>query len=159
MPKNDSKVREFSDAEYEVLAEFRHQIAIFLRRRTMAAKSAGLEPKQYQLMLAVKGFGASKPPTIGELATQLQLYHHSTVELVNRLERQGYIQRHRSTTDKRVVQLTVTPAGQKVLDKLVAFSLTELKSEGPALIRSLQHVLKGTSGKKRSSQRQTVKSR
>ena len=150
MPKNDSKVREFSDAEYEVLAEFRHQIAIFLRRRTMAAKSAGLEPKQYQLMLAVKGFGASKPPTIGELATQLQLYHHSTVELVDHLEKRGFIYRERNERHRSFVFVRIAPKGESILRKIVASRKVDLKKAGPVLVEALNTLIKNKGGKLKS---------
>ena len=52
-----------------------------------------MEPQQHQLLLAVKGLPEGATATIGELAERLQLKHHSTVELVNRLEKLGYVAR------------------------------------------------------------------
>ena len=128
--------------EYLALAEFRHQLERFLQRRRRAARQAGLQPKQYQLMLAVKGMPKGRRPTVGEIADRLQIQNHSVVELVDRLEKRRYIERQRDEADRRVVHLKLTPAGEAVLRKLVAASLTELKAEAPALLRSLTGVLR-----------------
>lgn len=128
--------------EYLSLAEFRHQLECFLQQRRRAARQAGLQPKQYQLMLAVKGMPKGRRPTVGEIADRLQIQNHSVVELVDRLEKRRYIERQRDEADRRVVHLKLTPAGEAVLRKLVTASLTELKSEAPALLRSLTGVLR-----------------
>lgn len=128
--------------EYLALAEFRHQLERFLQRRRRAARLAGLQPKQYQLMLAVKGTPKGRRPTVGEIADRLQIQNHSVVELVDRLEKRHYIERQRDEVDHRVVHLKLTVAGEAVLRKLVAASLTELKSEAPALLRALTGVLR-----------------
>ncbi len=130
-----------SSNEYLALAEFRHQLERFLQRRRRAARLAGLQPKQYQLMLAVKGTPKGRRPTVGEIADRLQIQNHSVVELVDRLENRRYIERQRDEVDHRVVHLKLTAAGEAVLRKLVAASLTELKSEAPALVRALSGIL------------------
>lgn len=128
--------------EYQALAEFRHQLERFLRQRRRAARDAGLQPKQYQLMLAVKGSGNHPSPTVGELAQRLQIQNHSVVELVDRLEKRNYVERHRDQADRRVVRLSLTPAGEAVLRKLVSASLKELRAEAPDLLRALTRVLR-----------------
>lgn len=128
--------------EYLALAEFRHQLERFLQRRRRAAREAGLQPKQYQLMLAVKGTAKRHSPTVGELAERLQIQNHSVVELVDRLEKRNYVERRRDENDRRVVRLSLTPAGEAVLRKLVTASLTELRAEAPDLLRSLTRVLR-----------------
>src|ERR1700683_5655219 len=77
-------------ADYQSLAELRSQIRHFLYFSEQAAREAGLEPRQHQLMLTLKGLPAGTRPRIGELAERLQIQHHSTVELVNRLGAGGY---------------------------------------------------------------------
>ena len=57
-----------------------------------------MEPQQHQLLLAIKGLPDGATATIGELAERLQLKHHSTVELVNRLEKHGYVVRELERT-------------------------------------------------------------
>jgi len=136
------KLANLSANEYLALAEFRHQLERFLQRRRRAARQAGLQPKQYQLMLAVKGMPKGRRPTVGEVAERLQIQNHSVVELVDRLEKRRYIERQRDDRDRRVVRLILTPAGEAVLRKLVTHSLTELRTEAPALLRSLTVVLR-----------------
>ena len=79
--------------DYHALAELRHQIRRFLHFSEEAARAAGLEPRQHQLMLALKGLPKGVRPRIGELAERLQIQHHSTVELVNRLASAGFVRR------------------------------------------------------------------
>jgi DNA-binding MarR family transcriptional regulator len=131
-----------SPTEYQVLAEFRYQLAGFLRRRKDAARSEGIQPQQYELLLAITGLADDKQPTIKELAQQLCLEHHTVVELADRLERKGLLTRGTSTTDKRAVLLRVTSAGQRVLSRIVRFSFAQLREEAPELIRSLRRILR-----------------
>src|SRR5271170_2526661 len=100
-------------ADYESLAELRHQIRRFLHFSEQAARTAGLEPRQHQLMLALKGLPAGVRPRIGELAERLQIQHHSAVELVNRLSAAGYVRRQRVGGDRREVLLALTPQGER----------------------------------------------
>jgi DNA-binding MarR family transcriptional regulator len=132
----------FSSSEYQILAEFRFQLAGFMRRRKDAARSEGIQPQQYELLLAITGLSGNKQPTIKELAQQLCLEHHTVVELADRLERKGLLSRTISPADKRAVLLRVTPAGQRVLGRIVRFSFAQLREEAPELIRSLQRILR-----------------
>ncbi|MBZ5572397.1 MAG: MarR family transcriptional regulator [Acidobacteriia bacterium] len=127
--------------DYEALAEVRHQIRRFLRFSERAARSAGLEPHQHQLMLALKGLPRGTQPRVGELAERLQIEHHSTVELVNRLAARGYVDRQRSARDRREVMLSLTPKGEKVLRELSLHHRTELGTQGPILIAALKRAI------------------
>src|SRR5271154_6119609 len=89
--------------QYRDLAEFRRQIRRFLHFSEATAKEHGIEPQQHQLLLAVHGLPKRVKPTIGEIASRLFLQHHSAVELINRLENKGAIERHPGSPDKREV--------------------------------------------------------
>jgi DNA-binding MarR family transcriptional regulator len=128
-------------ADYQSLAELRYRIRRFLHFSEQAARMAGLEPHQHQLMLALKGLPGSIRPRIGELAERLQIRHHSTVELVNRLSAGGYVRRNRSGEDRREVWLSLTPKGEKVLRKLSLQHRAELRQHGPALIAALKRAI------------------
>ena len=69
------------------LLEFRTGLRRFLHWSEEQARAAGLTAAQHQLLLAVRGHDGG--PTIGEVAEQLLLRHHSAVELVDRAERPG----------------------------------------------------------------------
>lgn len=123
--------------EYQALAEFRYQLRRFLHFSEQAARAAGLEPQQHQLLLALKGLPEGRPATVGELAERLQIQHHSTVELVNRMVDRNLIERTRDERDQRKVLISLTSYGEEVLHKLSLLHRTELRSTGPALVRAL----------------------
>ncbi len=131
--------------DYQALAEFRYRIRRFLHFSEQMARSAGLEPQQHQLLLAIKGLPAGRQATIRELAERLQLQHHSTVELVDRLKDHGFVERQRDEADQRRVLVHLTPQGEEILLRLSAIALAELRSTGPALVRALS-VLTGENG-------------
>lgn len=127
--------------DYESLAEFRHQIRRFLRFSERAARDAGLEPRQHQVLLALKGLPPSVRPKIVEVAERLQIQHHSAVELVNRLEAGGFVLRERGSEDRREVLLRLTSKGERVLRELSLHHREELRSQGPALLDTLQKLV------------------
>ena len=133
--------------DYRALAEFRYQIRRFLRFSEQAARSAGLEPQQYQLLLALKGLPNESRRRIGEVAERLQIQHHSTVELVDRLARRGLVRRRRSEQDRREVLLELTARGEKILQELALHHRSELRESGPALIAALRKALRGDGGR------------
>src|SRR5208283_851218 len=104
--------RSLTPADFESLAELRYQIRRFLHFSEQASEAAGLEPRQHQLMLALKGLAGGVRPRVGELAERLQIRHHSAVELVNRLSAGGYVRRNRGGEDGREVLLSLTPKGE-----------------------------------------------
>ena len=130
-------------SDYESLAELRYQIRCFLSFSEQAARAAGLEPRQHQLMLNLKGLQPEVRPTIGEMAERLQIQHHSAVELVNRLVAAGYVQRHRRGEDRREVLLELTSKGERVLRELSLHHRAELRSAGPALVTALRRAMRG----------------
>ena len=132
---------EISENEYQALAEFRYQIRRFERFSEDAARASGLEPRQHQLLLAVKGLPEGTRATIGDIAERLQIQHHSTVELVDRLVKRGYVQRRRDGTDRRQVLLQLTAKGEKVLRDLSVHHEEELRNLGPELVSSLRRMM------------------
>ena len=130
-------------SDYQSLAELRYQIRKFVRFSEQAARQAGLEPRQHQLLLAIKGLPKDVRPRIGELAERLQLRHHSTVELANRLAKGGYIRRRRDSDDRRQVLLHLTAKGENVLRRLSLDHRQELRNAGPTLMKALARVIVG----------------
>ena len=128
--------------DYRSLAELRHQIRLFAHFSEQAVRSAGLNPHQHQLMLALKGLPPNLRPSIRELAKRLQIQHHSTVELVNRLARSGYVRRQRGDEDRREVLILLTVKGERVLSELSLHHRAELRKAGPALIGALRAVMR-----------------
>jgi DNA-binding MarR family transcriptional regulator len=130
-------MKDLSVEEYRALAEFRHQVRRFLCFSEEQVRALGMEPQQHQLLLAVQGLPEGATATIGELAERLQLKHHSTVELVNRLEKQGLVLRVLSRQDRRQVIVRLTASGAAVLQKLSLAHHQELETAGPRLAKAL----------------------
>jgi len=128
-------------SDYEGLAEFRYQIRKFLRFSEQAARTAGMEVGQYQVLLAIKGMPEGVRPRIRELANRMLIQHHSAVELINRLERGGYVRRERAEDDRREVLLALTPRGERVLSELALHHHDELRSTGPRLVAALRRLM------------------
>jgi DNA-binding MarR family transcriptional regulator len=128
--------------DYATLADLRYQLRRFFGRREEAARSAGVEPQQYALLLQLKGLEGRRPVTIGALAERLQIRHHSAVELVDRLVARRLVDRRRNGDDGRAVEVALRPAGQAVLRRLALYSTAELRSDGPALVSVLRRLIR-----------------
>lgn len=129
---------------YRDLAEFRRQIRNFLHFSETAARDQEIEPQQHQLLLAIQGLPSGVKPTIRELADRLFIQHHSAVELINRMERSGAVERAPGVEDRREVWVVLTPKGRRKLHKLAVAHRTELEQSGPELARALNAVLRHT---------------
>lgn len=143
------------ESEYRGLAELRYRLRRFLQEGDATARQAGLEPQQYLLLLAIRGLPDGLTATISTLADRLSLRHHSTVELIDRMEAHGYIRRFRGKEDRRQVLISLQPKGQKLLEKVVAQRIVELRSHGRALVAAISSVLesrdnyRGATGEKK----------
>ncbi|TMC58798.1 MAG: MarR family transcriptional regulator, partial [Chloroflexota bacterium] len=132
---------DMSMTDYRALAELRYQIRRYLRFSEQAAREVGLVPQQHQLLLALKGLPAGRKATISELAERLQIQHHSTVELIDRLVERGLIKRLRDEVDQRRVIIHLTPQGEQILRRLSLLHRHELQLAGPAFVRALGALL------------------
>jgi DNA-binding MarR family transcriptional regulator len=113
-------------AQYERLLHFRTGLRRFLRWSAEQAAGAGLTPTQHQLLLAIRGHADPRGPTVGDVAGYLLLRHHSTVELIDRAQAAGLLERQADRDDSRAVRLRLTQLGQERLQTLTAAHLEEL---------------------------------
>lgn len=114
-------------ADYRTLARFRRALRTFLHFSEEAARAEGLTPAQHQLLLAVRGHPDDEAPSITDVARALQLKTHSVGGLVDRAEGAGLVASHPDSTDARRRLITVTPAGEAVLERLSALHRRELR--------------------------------
>jgi DNA-binding MarR family transcriptional regulator len=148
---------EIKTEQYRALAELRHQIRQFLSEGDNAARGAGLEPQQYLLLLMIRGLPEGQAATIRTLAERLTLKHHSAVELVDRLESNGYVRRTRARDDRRNVIVSILPRGERLLEDVARQRIKELRSNGHELVRAIDRLLdregKGAKGKRGGKKR------
>ena len=134
-----------TDGEYHALSQLRYLIRRFLQEGDATARMAGLEPQQYLLLLAIRGLQTGQEISIRTLADRLALRHHSTVELIDRMEAHGFVRRTRGREDRRQVLVSLQPRGEKLLEKVVAQRIVELRSHGRALVESIRRLLESRS--------------
>lgn len=113
-----------TDTDFERLLAFRDGLRRFLHWSDDQAKRVGITGAQHQLLLAVRGHGS--PPSIREVADHLLLRHHSVVELVDRAEAAGLLERVDDRDDQRIVRLRVSRAGTEKVESLASAHLEEL---------------------------------
>src|SRR5438046_888539 len=135
MPKITNNDVTLSD--YRALAQFRYEVRRYFTLSDQAARTAGLHPGQYRFLLLLKGLPEGMEPTISNLAERLGLRHHSTVELVDRMEKRGLIYRERSERHRSFVFVRITPKGESILRRVVASRKVDLKKAGPVLVKAL----------------------
>ena len=132
--------QEMPDHLLTTLAEFRYELRRFAQFSESAALDAGLHPQQHQLLLQIAGAPHGTPVTIAYAASRLGLKHNSTVELVDRSEREDLIERTTDKDDRRRAILHLTRNGRHVLHRLSGDHARELNEMAPRLVRTLRRV-------------------
>jgi DNA-binding MarR family transcriptional regulator len=122
-----------SDDDYRRLLELRTGLRRFLRWSEQQAQAAGVTPAQHQLLLAVRGHGDERGPTVGDVARHLLLRHHSAVGLVDRAQDAGLITRHPDPDNPSAVRLRLTERGSAQLEALSELHLEELSHLAPTM--------------------------
>ena len=121
--------------EVQRAAAFRVALRTFQRGTERVARSAGLTPQWYLLLLLVKGSeeGAERAAPVGELSKRMHLAQSTVTELVNRAEHAGIVRRTASALDGRVAYIVLTKEGEARF----AESFRALADERRALSRAV----------------------
>ena len=114
--------------DFETLADFRYQIRKFVRFSEKVTRQNGVTPLQYLLLLHIKGYPGRDWATVGELAERLQAQQHGVVALISRCEKLAFVERRRSLSDRRKIEIHLLANGEKILDKLARLHRAELLS-------------------------------
>jgi DNA-binding MarR family transcriptional regulator len=124
---------------YKGLAGFRFALRRFLTASEEISRGAGVTPRQYQALLAMK---AREPDTMAmkDLADELMLTHHAAVQLVDRLAKASLALRQPAAHDRRRVSLVLTPKGEALLGELAARHLKAMLEQEPLLTASLKRL-------------------
>jgi len=126
--------KKLSDADFTQLADFRYALRCFLEFSESAAAKEGMTPQQHQALLVIRA-SEDSTATVGRLAERLRIRHNTAVELAQRLEVSGLIDRQVSDGDRRTVLLTLTREGSSRLEKLTHVHRAELLQLSPELIK------------------------
>jgi len=93
------------------------QIAATVRRRGRTLlEQYGITPPQFDALLILHREGDL---TIGDLSNRLYLAYSTTTDLVDRLEGAGFVERQRSQSDRRVVQVRILERGADLIEEVL----------------------------------------
>jgi DNA-binding MarR family transcriptional regulator len=103
--------------DYRRIATLRATLRSFSRQTERIAREEGLTPRQYLLLLMIKGAeDGSERSRVTELAKRLQLTQSTVTELVRRAEDSGLLVREGSADDGRVSWLSLSGEGERRLE-------------------------------------------
>jgi DNA-binding MarR family transcriptional regulator len=127
--------------DYEALAELRYLGRKFLRfSKDLVRAEAGLNPEQYEALLAVKAFASPQGLFISQLSERLQIRHHSAVNIVDRLVQRKLVMRAAGETDRRRRHVQLTAKGEKLIEELAAVHWKELSARSTEMIKALERL-------------------
>ena len=126
-----------SDGDYRRLADFRYELRRFLDFSANAAACEGLTAQQHQALLAIRG-NANPPSSVGYLGQRLRIRPNTAAELAQRLEQAGFITRTENESDRRAMDLELTPEGKRRLEALTLAHRRELSQLRPVVMELLE---------------------
>ena len=127
--------------DYEGLANFRYLLRKFLRfSRDYLRATAGLNPEQYEALLAIKAFAAANGVTISQLSERLQVKHHSAVNIVDRLADRKLVTREAGETDRRRRHVQLTAKGEKLIEELAVAHRKEIRGRSAEIVKALERL-------------------
>src|SRR2546428_9859931 len=100
---------------YRTMAHLRRFFESVRRTITTEPTEGGLTPAQQFALLTLAGNPGREPLTIGDLARQTFATINTTSALVGRMERAGLVRTTRSSRDRRLVYVKLTPLGERPL--------------------------------------------
>jgi DNA-binding MarR family transcriptional regulator len=111
----DRKAADLGDLMREISEQFRS-----LNAGAACRTSMELSMQEFRV---VEHIGMVGPRMMRELAEYLRLAVNSVTALVDHLERKGFVSRHRSDEDRRVIRVGLTALGESAYEDLTAGKL------------------------------------
>lgn len=125
------------------MGSFRYALRKFLRfSNDLLAAKASLTPEQYEALLALKSFASEAGMLVGQLSERLQVRHHTTVALTNKLVARNLVTKKRSATDRRQVYVQLTAAGDALLEAVASVHRKAIRVHSTELIAVLRQLQK-----------------
>lgn len=101
----------------KIEALLRHVAFIIKKRGRDIIVDFGITTPQFHALLALRD---SPNMTMGELCEKLFLACSTATDLIDRMEKNGFLERNRDTQDRRVIRLAITEKGREVISEVVA---------------------------------------
>ncbi|MGI6619900.1 MAG: MarR family winged helix-turn-helix transcriptional regulator [Bacillota bacterium] len=107
---------EFSDSVVRIERLLRHVAFIIKKRGRDILSDFDITTPQFLALVVLK----DKPGiTMGELCERLYLACSTATDLIDRMEKNGYLERNRDPDDRRVIRLSITEKGQNIIDQVI----------------------------------------
>ncbi|HWJ03362.1 MAG TPA: MarR family transcriptional regulator [Verrucomicrobiae bacterium] len=103
----------------------RHVALVIMHRGREHLGDYNITPPQFSALLALIEAGEI---TMGELCGKLYLACSTVTDLVDRMEKNGYVERFKDSKDRRVIRLRVLPAGMEIYEDVLKTRKAYLQS-------------------------------
>lgn len=110
------KQGEWDSLEQEAMINLFHTSSLLSCRADRLFRSHGISGPQYNILRILRGHDKALPSL--EIASQMIAMVPDITRLLDRLETAGYVKRERSSKDRRMVLISISAAGLKLLGKL-----------------------------------------
>lgn len=97
-----------------ILGKFRILIRAAQRHSAAIQKQCGVSGAQLWMLQELRDAPGLR---VGELAARMAIHQTTTSNLLDSLEKGGYVLKSRDESDQRVINLSLTPKGMKLLRK------------------------------------------
>lgn len=109
--------RKFSSPEEELNLNLQRTVGLLGKPLLRFLKGHGLSPAQYNILRILRGQPDGGLPC-RQIGARMVTREPDVTRLLERLVQDGLVARDRSDEDRRVVRITITPAGLKLLARL-----------------------------------------
>jgi DNA-binding MarR family transcriptional regulator len=116
MPQSDAN---YEQSIIELDRLIRHTNSIIRRRGRDILQEFDITPPQFDALLILKN-NKGENLTIGELGERMYLACSTATDLIDRMERNGLVERARDANDRRVIRLRVLEKGYQMVEEVLA---------------------------------------
>lgn len=111
------QTRPFKSAADEAFVSLQRTADQMMREFTQFIKPWGISPTQYNVLRILRGAGP-EGLCCGEVSDRMITHDPDITRLLDRIEKLGWIERARSTTDRRVVLAKISRKGLDLLKEM-----------------------------------------
>ena len=122
------QTKPFRVPEEEVVLNIMRTNSVLNAEFVKLAKSYGITQVQYNILRILRGSGADGLPCV-EIGSRMITPESDMTRLIDRLEKAGLVRRHRSSADRRIVEVMISEKGQKVVNSMDQPTLNLLKKQ------------------------------
>ncbi len=103
----------------------RHVATVIMHRGREHLEDYNITPPQFTALLSLIDAGEI---TMGDLCQKLYLACSTVTDLIDRMEKNGYVERFKDSKDRRVIRLRVMPGGWAVYEDVIKTRKAYLES-------------------------------